>query len=127
MARVKTGDASVPRTLSGLDCDLFDRNREPSDQPRNLVQLLGILRLNGLGKQGETLVIAHRGYVIWHDRRHRPDESGQQVWHRITSNGSSGAADPGRALSLFGARFVAGEPLARPVRCPIAIFGSLKG
>src|SRR6202040_4260788 len=71
------GDAPLPRWLKS---DLFDDNRKPSDQPCDLVQLLGILRLNGLRKPSEALVIAHRGHVAWNDRRHRPYQRGQQVW-----------------------------------------------
>jgi hypothetical protein len=90
LARIKAGDAPVPRRFCGLGCDLFDRNREPSDQPRNLVQPLGILRLNGSRKPIEAFVIAHRGYVVWYDRRHRPHQNGQEIWHRITSMARTG-------------------------------------
>jgi hypothetical protein len=106
-ARVKAGDPPVSRGQPGLKCDLFDRNREPSDQPRNLVQPLGILRLYGLRKPDEAFVIAHLGHVAWYDRRHRPHESAQEIWHRIASMARTGLPELGRALSLFGARFVA--------------------
>ena len=127
MARVNAGGAPVPRRPCGLECDLFDGNREPSDQPRNLVQQLGILRLKGLRKPGEALVIAHRGYLAWNDRRHRPHESGQQIWHRITSNGSNRRGRAWSGIKSFW-RSVrgAGKPLARPVRCRIAFVGSRK-
>jgi hypothetical protein len=67
--------------LFGLDCDLFDGNGEPPDQPRNLVQLVGILILNGLRKPNKAFVIAHRGSVARNDRRHRPYESDQDISH----------------------------------------------
>src|SRR5205823_6434615 len=78
-------------------------------------------------KPGEALVIAHRGYLAWNDRRHRPHESGQQIWHRITSNGSNRRGRAWSGIKSFW-RSVrgAGEPLARPVRCQIAFVGSLK-
>jgi hypothetical protein len=57
MARVRASDArSFGRWW--LECDLFDRNGEPSDQFRNFVQLLGILRLNRLREPDEAFVIA---------------------------------------------------------------------
>jgi hypothetical protein len=71
----------------GFEYDLFDCDREPADQPRHLVQLLGIPVLNGAGKPNKAFVIAHRGYVAGNDRRHRPYEIGLDVWHRITSGG----------------------------------------
>jgi hypothetical protein len=76
--------------------------------------LLGILLFNGLRKPGEALVIAHRGYVAWNDRRHRPYQGGQQVWHRITSNGANRRGGTWSGIKSFW-RSVrgAGEPLAR--------------
>ena len=68
-------------TLLVWKWDLLDRNREPPDQPRNLVQLVGILILNGLRKPNKAFVIAHRGSVARNDRRHRPYESDQDISH----------------------------------------------
>jgi hypothetical protein len=67
--------------------DLFDCHREPADQPCDFVQLLLIANLDGSRKPNEAFVIAHRGYVAWNDRRHRPDAIGLDIWHRITSGG----------------------------------------
>jgi len=61
MALAKTGDTPSARDIFDLEWDLFDRNREPPDQPGNLVQLLGILFLKGLRKPDQAFVIAHRG------------------------------------------------------------------
>jgi hypothetical protein len=52
---------ALPEAALCSESDLFDSNRKPSDQPCDLVQLLAILRLNGLRKPDETFVIAHRG------------------------------------------------------------------
>jgi len=125
MARVTRGDALVPGRLCGSESDLFDGNRKPSDQPCDLVQLLGILRLNGLRKPDEALVIAHRGYVAWNDRRHRPYQAGQQVWHRITSNGSNRCCGTWSGIKSFW-RSVrgAGKPVTRPAKCRTGFFGS---
>jgi hypothetical protein len=43
--------------------NLFDRDRKPADQPRNLVQILGIVMLKGLRQPGQAFVIAHGGGV----------------------------------------------------------------
>src|SRR2546421_3183163 len=83
--------------------DLFDRNREPPDQPCNFVKLLGIVALDGLRQPNETFVVAHRGYVGWNDRGHRPHEIDQDIYHRITSTLESGMAECRRGIRHFGA------------------------
>src|ERR1700694_159304 len=114
-------------TLLVWKWDLLDRNREPPDQPRNLVQLLGILVLKGLRKPDEAFVIAHRGHVARHDRRHRPQESGQEIWHRITSTARiwRGGASSGNTSFWRSVHGAQGSP-DRPARCQIAIPGSSK-
>jgi hypothetical protein len=57
-------------TLLVWECDLFDRDREPSDQPCNLVQTFGIVILDSLCEPNEAFLIAHRGDVVWDDGRH---------------------------------------------------------
>jgi hypothetical protein len=68
-----------------MESDLFDRNSEPPDQPRNLVQMLGIAILNRLREPDQAFVIAQDGDILWDDRRHRPSEIGLIVWHGMTS------------------------------------------
>ena len=55
------------RNFIDLESDLLDRNREPPDQPRNLVQMLGIVIPDGLREPNEAFVIAQRGYVARND------------------------------------------------------------
>lgn len=63
---------------------LFDRHDEPPDQPRDFVQMVGIVRRDGSRKPNEALVIAHLGDV-WEGRRRWSHREGPDVWHRITS------------------------------------------
>jgi hypothetical protein len=70
--------------LSVRESDLFDRDGEPRDQPRDLVQMVRIVRFDCLGKPDEALVVTQRGDVAWHDGRHWFHQNGQ-VWHGITS------------------------------------------
>jgi hypothetical protein len=70
--------------LSVRESDLFDRDREPRDQPRDLVQVVGIVFFDRLGKPNQALIVAQRGDIAWHDGRHRFHQNGQ-VWHEITS------------------------------------------
>jgi hypothetical protein len=46
---------------------LLDRDRQPGDQPRHLVQSFGIVILDGPCKTGEAFVVAHRWHIAWHD------------------------------------------------------------
>jgi hypothetical protein len=117
IAQGKPAIRRPPRAASGSRYDLFDRNREPPDQPRNLVQMLGILIPDGLREPNDAFVIAHRGYVVWDHRRHRPYASGQDVWHRITSS-KSGTIKRRRRMSRFGD---ADERFDLAAACPIAI------
>ena len=50
---------------------LFDRHGEPGDQPRDLVQMLGIMNFNGLREPKQAFVVTQGGNVAWNDRRHR--------------------------------------------------------
>ena len=84
MAPAKVGGPPFTEKDFGAEYALFDRNREPPDQPRDLVQTIGIVVLDCLRKPNDTLVITHRWHVARHDRRHRPDEIGLEFWHRIT-------------------------------------------
>ena len=63
---------------------LFDRHGEPPDQPRDFVQMVGIVRRDGSREPNEALVIAHLGDV-WEGRRCWSHREGPDVWHRITS------------------------------------------
>jgi len=52
---------------------LFDGNREPPDQPRNLLQLAGIARCDGIRKPRQAFVIAECTDIQWRYRRRRFD------------------------------------------------------
>src|SRR5207248_877138 len=66
--------------------DLFDGHHEPPDQPRDLVQLSGIVHLDGLRQTRQAFVVAQCGDIGGNDRGHRPDEFGLRgVLHRIAS------------------------------------------
>jgi hypothetical protein len=71
--------------LLSLEYDLFDRNGEPPDQPRNLFQPFGIVNFHGSCEPNQAFVIAHRGKVARDDRRHRAEQIGQDVGHSVTS------------------------------------------
>jgi hypothetical protein len=105
------------RHFIDLECDLLDRNREPPDQPRKLVQMLGIVIPDGLREPNEAFVIAHRGYVARNERRHRFPQIGQDTWHRITSM-KSGTMERRRGMSLFSARFEARGAAGSPDKAP---------
>ncbi len=47
----------------------------------NLVQLVGIVIRDGLRQPNQAFVVAQRGYVPRNDRRRRPFEIDQDVWH----------------------------------------------
>ena len=64
---------------------LFDRDSEPADQPRNFVQMLGIMIFNGLCQPKQALVVAHGGDVTRDNRRYRPYQVGRYGWHGISS------------------------------------------
>jgi hypothetical protein len=106
MRQREPGDPLFAGDKAEWQCDLFDRHREPADQPRNLIQSLGIAILKGFCKPKQALIIAHGGNLARNDRRHGPYEIGLDVWHRITS-GESGVIEPRRGLRLFRALFVA--------------------
>src|SRR6266404_8132965 len=65
---------------------LLDRHGEPGDQPRNLIEMLGIMRFNGLREPKQAFVVAHGGNVAWDDRRYRAYQVCRNGWHRISSH-----------------------------------------
>jgi hypothetical protein len=73
------------RNAFGFEGDLFDRDREPSDQPRHLVQLIGIVIRDRLCQPNETFVIAHGGNFAGNDRWRRLQEISLDSWHLTTS------------------------------------------
>ena len=46
------------RERGTVEGTLFDRDGEPADQPRHLVQVLGIMLFNGLREPTQTFVVA---------------------------------------------------------------------
>jgi hypothetical protein len=84
VARPKPAIPGAARHPFGVECDLFDGNGEPSDQPCDLVQLAGIMILKRPSQASQTFVVAHRGRFARHDRRHRPFEVGLELRHQIT-------------------------------------------
>jgi hypothetical protein len=99
IAKPRADDPPAAAVTIGLECDLFDRDGEPSDQPRNLLQSLGIAIFDRLRKPDEAFVVAHRGHVARNNRRHGLHEIGlheiaMKIGHRITSaeSGSRGVA-----------------------------------
>ncbi len=65
---------------------LFDRHGEPGDQPRDLVQMLGIMLFNGLREPKQAFVVTHGGNVAWNDRRYRAVSGRSAGWHQIRSH-----------------------------------------
>jgi hypothetical protein len=81
---------NMPTTLStplqpAREKPLFDRHGEAGDQPRNLIQMSRIKRLNGFRKTKQAFVITHGGNVAGDDRRSGVDRGGRDGWHRISS------------------------------------------
>jgi hypothetical protein len=64
---------------------LLDRHGEPGDQPRDFVQMFGIMRFNRLREPAQALVITDDGNAAWYDRRPAADQVGCCGWHRISS------------------------------------------
>jgi hypothetical protein len=83
LRRSRTPAIRARPRLAG-NAGLFDRHDEPPDQPRDFVQMVGIVRRDGSRKPNEALVIAHLGDV-WEGRRRWSHREGPDVWHRITS------------------------------------------
>jgi hypothetical protein len=79
---------------------LFDRYGEPGDQPRDFIQMLGIMRFNGLREPKQAFVVTHGGNVAWNNRRYRADQVGNG-WHR----NSSREARRHRAFSAIGSNW----------------------
>jgi hypothetical protein len=69
-----------------MQSPLFDRDRQSPDQPRDLVQLSGVMVLNRPCEPGQALIVAHRRHIVRHDRRYRVIGAiGMKDWHQITS------------------------------------------
>jgi hypothetical protein len=65
---------------------LFDRDRQSPDQPRDFVQLSGVMVLDRPCEPGQAFVVAHRRHIVRHDRRYRVIGAiGMKDWHQITS------------------------------------------
>src|SRR5437868_7735863 len=62
---------------------LFDRNGQPSDQPRYFIELTGVMVFNGARKPREAFVVAHLGHGGRYDRGYR--EVGLNRGHQGTS------------------------------------------
>jgi hypothetical protein len=56
---------------------LLDRHGEPGDQPRDFVQMFGIVRFNGLREPKQAFVVTHGGNADWNNRRYRADQVGR--------------------------------------------------
>jgi len=67
-----------------LEGALLDRDSEPSDQPRDLVQFVGIAILDRLRKPDEALVIAHRRHLARNDRRRWLNVIKLEIRHQVT-------------------------------------------
>jgi hypothetical protein len=64
---------------------LLDRHGEPGDQPRDLIQMFGIMLFNGPREPKQAFVVTHGGNVAWDDRRYGAYQAGRYGWHRIRS------------------------------------------
>jgi hypothetical protein len=91
---------------------LFDRNRQPPDQPCHLVERFGIMILHCLRQQSETLVVAHHRRRAPVDQRAcTPEMSSCEISmkarHPITSKNESVGRDFRRRMRRFGAELMA--------------------
>jgi hypothetical protein len=93
-----------PRFPSGRKT-LFDRDGESSDQPRDLVQLLGIAVLDNPRKPNETFVVAQGRLVARNDRRPGLHGIKLKICHQITFANPSGKTH--RRMSRFNVQFQA--------------------
>jgi hypothetical protein len=80
---------------------LLDRHGEPGDQPRDLIQMPGIMRFNGLGEPKQAFVVAHGGNVAWDDRRFCV-EVGHNGWRRTSSHETRQTKPFGRLSRISG-------------------------
>ena len=124
LRRSRTPAIRARPRLAG-NAGLFDRHGEPPDQPRDFVQMVGIVRRDGLCKPNEALVIAHLGGV----------SKGRWRWsHREgpTSGIESPLGEPqrhqvcGANASFWGSFRSAAVVRDRPTRRQIAFFASSK-
>jgi hypothetical protein len=72
-----------------MQSPLFDRDRQSPDQPRDFVQLSGVMVLNHPREPSQAFFVAHRRQIVRHDRRYRAIGAigaiGMKDWHQITS------------------------------------------
>ena len=91
-----------PRAGLVAESRLFDRHGEPADQPRDLIQMLGIMLFNGLREPKQAFVVTHGGNVAWDDRRYRA-VSGRSAMAGIESAPMKpGTTEPSGRLSRIG-------------------------
>jgi hypothetical protein len=65
---------------------LFDRDCQSPDQPRDFVQLSGVMVLNRPDEPGQAFIVAHRRLIVWDDRQDRTIGAiGMKNWHQIIS------------------------------------------
>lgn len=125
LRRSRTPAIRARSRLAG-NAGLFDRHGEPPDQPRDFVQMVGIVLRDGLCKPNQALVIAHLGGV-WNGRRRWPHREGPDVWHRITSWRIPARHQVcGANTSFWGSVRSAAVVRDRPARRQIAFFVSSK-
>jgi hypothetical protein len=72
----------VKRNMGGRK-RLLDRNGEPSDQARHLIELIGIMVLDRARKAREAFIVAHQRHGSGYDRGNR--SSGVNRGHQGTS------------------------------------------
>ncbi|HEY2894375.1 MAG TPA: hypothetical protein VGJ16_09195, partial [Pirellulales bacterium] len=79
--------------------DLFDGHREPSDQLREFIEMLGIVVLDGLREPEQAFVVAQQRHIAWHDRGrglHRIAHGHQiDLGHLVTLSRESGIGSVG--------------------------------
>src|SRR5438552_7409275 len=68
--------ATLRRSALRGNSRLFDGHHEPPDQPRDLVQLSGIVHLDGLRQTRQAFVVAQCWDIGGNDRGHRPHAFG---------------------------------------------------
>jgi hypothetical protein len=65
---------------------LFDRDHQPSDQTRDFVQMIGIMRSDGACQTSDAFVVAEVGKVDRQRREHRDCVIDlDEIRHRIAS------------------------------------------
>jgi hypothetical protein len=92
----------APETQGGL---LLDRHGKPADQPRNLIQMFGIMLFNGSREPKQAFVVTHGGNVAWDNRGYRAYQVGRSGWHRIRSHEPCIKEPPDRLSRIGGPRY----------------------